>query len=163
MKKTNILKKFYGAENTKFIMQSVRSLERALQYHASTMERSIGRRFPTSVKRVVDSIRCLSEEIIEPGKILYKDFGEMVQVLVSKIFEYLDDHPNEKEVNDAVAKYRSEELIYLKRQFDESNIKLRKISNILSETLDHQYLCIAQIKTATERARRIREGIKDES
>lgn len=159
MKKTNVLKKFYGAENTKFIMQSVRSLDRALQYHTGTMEKSIGRRFPGSVKRVIDSIRHLSEEIIEPGKILYKDFGEMAQVLISKMFEYLDNHPHEKDINDAVERYGSEELIYLKHQFDESNLKLRRISNVLSEALDHQNVCLSQIKTATERAKKIKARI----
>jgi predicted phosphatase len=160
MKKTSILKRFYGNDQTKSTLQSLEAIDRAIFYHEEVMKKYIGKRFPGSLKRVSQAIRHLSKDLIEPTEIFYKDFREMVQCIITKIFEYLNNHPSEKDINEAVKRYGSDELISLKQKFDQLSLRMRKISNDLSETLDDQYLCLSQIKTATERAKKINEGIK---
>ena len=146
MKKTSILKRFYGVDKTKATMQSVETIDRAIYYHEPIMQKYMGNRFSGSLKRVADTIKYLSSELIDPGEVIYKDFRDMVQCLISNIFEYLNNHPDEEGINDAVERYGSEELIYFKHQFDQFNLRMRKISNDLSKTLDDQYLCLSQIK-----------------
>ena len=155
MKKTSILKRFYGVDKAKFTMQSVEALDRAIYYHEPIMQKYMGNRFSSSLKRVTDTIKYLSSELIDPGEVIYKDFRDMAQCLITKIFEYLNNHPDEEGIKYAVERYGSKELINLKSQLDTINLKLRKSSNVLSNTLDDQYLCLSQIKTATERAKKI--------
>lgn len=163
MKKTSILKRFYGSDRAKSTMQSVEAIDRVVDYKGDLIKKYLGKGLSVSLRRVTEAIKYLAEDIIEPNKVIYKDFYEMVQVLISEIFQYLSNHPETKDINRAVERYKSEELINLRYQFDESNLKLRKISNVLSETLDHQKSCLSQIKTAIKRAERIKKGVSNES
>ena len=163
MKKTSILKRFYREDRSILVLQSVERIERAIQYHPEIMDKYLGKGFSKSLIKVIDVIKYLTEEIIEPGEAVYLDFKEMVQSLVNKIFEHIGNHSEEKDIKDAIEMYGSEELIGLKYQFDQINLKMKNISNVLLKTLDDQYLCLSQIKTATERAKKIKEGAQNGS
>lgn len=159
MRRVSILQRFYGGTNAMQAQESVKSVERVLKYHNPFIEKYLGVRFPKNVKRLCNVVKALSEQLIEPNEVVYKDFREMVNGLISRVLSYLADHPDEEEINQAIENYKSEELVGLKFQLDEANARMRKIVYDLEHIFNEQSICVAEVKKACKRAREINKGI----